>query len=111
MSQPNYTSTSQQRGYRTMKALFGHEVTGISATDLAKQLGNTASQAYKDLINLQQAGLAEQLPNGNWRIAPALGRECFRILNNITAMARRIDEAMERYGANQLSPEARAKYF
>lgn len=93
-----YLSTTQQRGYKTLKALFGHEVTGISATDLAKQLDNTASQAFKDLVNLQQAGLAEQLPNGNWRIAPALGRECFKVMNALDTARRRVDEAYQRYG-------------
>lgn len=106
----NYTSTTQQRVLRTMKALFGHEVTGITTQDLAKRLEMSASKTFKDLKNLEEAGLAEQLPNKNWRISSNLGRESLRIVNNIHAMARRIDETAERFGVNNLSPEAISRY-
>ena len=94
-----YLSSSQQRVLNTLKALFGHESAGISSTDIAIQLDATNSQAFKDLMNLQEAGLAEQLPNKNWRIAPAMGREAFKIMNNLDTARRRLDETANRYGA------------
>lgn len=97
MKAPNYTSTTQQRGYRTMKALFGHEVTGITAQDLSRQLNTSSDRVFKDLKNLEEAGLAEQLPNKNWRIAPLLGREALKVMNALDTARRRIDEAYNRY--------------
>lgn len=94
-----YLSSSQQRVLNTLKALFGHESTGIASRDLASQLDTTASQVFKDLMNLQEAGLAEQLPDKNWRVASALGREAFKIMNNLDTARRRLDETANRYGA------------
>lgn len=94
-----YLSSSQQRVLNTLKALFGHESTGIASKDLASQLDTTASQVFKDLMNLQEAGLAEQLPDKNWRVASALGREAFKIMNNLDTARRRLDETANRYGA------------
>lgn len=96
-----YLSSTQQRVLNTLKALFGHEADGISSKDLASQLDATNSQAFKDLMNLQEAGLAEQLPNKNWRIAPAMGREAIKVMNNIDAARRRLDETANRYGISQ----------
>lgn len=96
-----YLSSSQQRVLNTLKALFGHESTGIASKDLASQLDTTASQVFKDLMNLQEAGLAEQLPDKNWRVASALGREAFKIMNNLDTARRRLDETANRYGINQ----------
>ena len=95
-----YISNAQQRALKALKALFGHESSGITSTELAEQLEVTNSQVYKDLINLQAAGLAEQLPNKNWRIAPELGREAFKIMNNMDTARRRLEETANRYGLN-----------
>ena len=95
-----YISNAQQRALNTLKALFGHESTGIPSKDLAALLDVTAAQVYKDLMNLEAAGLAEQMPDKNWRIAPALGREAFKIMNNLDTARRRLDETANRYGIN-----------
>ncbi len=93
-----YTSSAQQRGYKTMKALFGHEVNGITNNELAKQLGTTDATTFKDLKNLEQAGLAEQLPDDKWRISPSLGRESFKIINALDTANRKLTETASRYG-------------
>lgn len=98
MKATNYVSTSQQRVLKTLKALFGHEITGITSNDLAKQLNTSSDRVFKDLKNLEEAGLAEQLPNKNWRIAPLLGREALKVMNALDTARRRIDEAYQRYG-------------
>lgn len=98
MKAPNYTSTTQQRGYRTMKALFGHEEVGITTQELANKLNTSTDRVFKDLKNLEEAGFAEQLPNKQWRISPTLGRECFKIMNALDSARRRLDEAFARYG-------------
>lgn len=98
MKATNYVSTSQQRVLKTMKALFGHEVTGITTNDLSRQLETSSDRVFKDLKNLEEAGLAEQLPNKNWRISPLLGREAIKVMNALDTARRRIDEAYQRYG-------------
>lgn len=98
MKATNYVSTSQQRVLKTMKALFGHEEVGITTQELADKLETSSSRVFKDLKNLEEAGFAEQLPNKNWRISPALGRECFKIMNALDTARRRLDEAFARYG-------------
>lgn len=98
MKATNYVSSSQQRVLNTLKALFGHEVSGITAQELADKLETSNSRVFKDLKNLEEAGLAEQLPNKNWRIAPLLGREAIKVMNALDTARRRIDEAYQRYG-------------
>ncbi len=93
-----YTSSSQQRVLTTLKALFGHEVMGITSQELAKKINLPADRAFKDLKNLEQAGLAEQLPNKNWRISAMLGRESVKILNELDTARKRVEETARRYG-------------
>lgn len=95
-----YTNTSQLRGYQTLKALFGHEVSGIECVELSKQLGNSKAQVFKDLSTLQAAGLAEQLPNKNWRLSSTLAREAVKILHGLDNARQRVDETARRYGIN-----------
>ena len=49
-----YLSSSQQRVLNTLKALFGHESAGIASKELASQLDTTASQVFKDLMNISR---------------------------------------------------------
>lgn len=91
-------NATQTRGYKTLKALFGHEISGIECIDLSQQLGQSKAQVYKDLVTLQAAGLAEQLPNKNWRLSSTLAREAVKILHNLDNARQRIDETARRYG-------------
>lgn len=99
-SKKTYTHAAQLRGYTTLKALFGHETHGISCAVLAQQLGLRNGQVFKDLSTLQAAGLAEQLPNKNWRLSSALAREAIKILHGLDNARRRVDETANRYGIN-----------
>ncbi len=93
-------NATQLRGYQTLKALFGHEASGIECIDLAKQLGQSKSQVYKDLATLSAAGLAEQLPDKRWRLSSNLAREAIKIMNSIDSARRRVEETASRYGIN-----------
>ncbi|PID65952.1 MAG: IclR family transcriptional regulator [Gammaproteobacteria bacterium] len=93
-----YTSKAQMRGYQTLKALFGHEINGITCHELAAQLNKPKVTVYKDLKGLEAAGLAEQLPDKNWRLSSALAREAVKIMHNLDAARRRVDETAGRYG-------------
>lgn len=96
-----YPNKAQLRGYKTLKALFGHEVNGIECVELAKQLDSNKAQVYKDLCVLEQAGLAEQLPDKGWRISPTIAREAVRILNGLGTARNRMNELAGRYGLPQ----------
>lgn len=97
MNKPNLSKT-QLRGYETLKALFGHELTGISCQVLADRFGTARTAVLRDLQALEAAGLAEQLANKCWRISPALGREALKIFNNVNQARDRLDETAQRYG-------------
>lgn len=91
-------SSTQMRGYAVFKALFGHEQNGISCQQLAERFDTGRAVMLRDLQTLAAAGLAEQLPNKNWRIAPEYGREAVKIFHAVQAAQDRIAETMRRYG-------------
>jgi DNA-binding IclR family transcriptional regulator len=97
----DYTNDSQQRGYKTLLALFGHEMSGLSPGDVAKAVGTTASNATRDLYNLVKAGLAERITyNGNYRITPLLGQKALTILTALDRADRRAAETRQRFTRN-----------
>ena len=49
-------SRTQLRGYETMKALFGHELNGISCQALADRFGAQKAATLRDLQALEAAG-------------------------------------------------------
>ena len=97
MREPGLSAT-QLRGYEIFKALFGHELNGISCQTLAKRFGTGRAATLRDLQTLEAAGLAEQLPNKCWRVSPALGREALKIFNSVNQAADRLKETASRYG-------------
>jgi len=74
MSDSKYHCAAQQRGYRVMLALAGHEIDGVRPGELADGLQLSASIITRDLANLRSAGLAETLPHDptRWRLTPKL---------------------------------------
>lgn len=97
----DYTNESQQRGYKTLLTLFGHEVSGLSPGDIAKAVGTTASNSTRDLYNLVKAGLAERIPyNNNYRITPLIGQKALVILMALDQAERRAAEIRQRFTRN-----------
>lgn len=95
-----YHNAAQLRGYRILKTLFGHEVNGIECIEVAKQIDKNKGQVFKDLQTLQTAGLAEQLPNKNWRLSSNLAREAIKIMHELDSARQRVEETAKRYGIN-----------
>lgn len=99
----DYTCKSQQRLLMVMRALGGHEVDGVSLTELAqaiRQRGGegTTSTIYRDLHNLREAGLAEQLPESDrWRLGPWLVQLGLTHLRTLDRTAERLAETRQRY--------------
>ena len=93
-----YVSLPQQRVLRTLDVLFGHEVQGLSLTQVSKLVGTTLSNSTRDLANLREAGYAEQIvESGNWRITPRIGQRALAILHTLDRETRRLDEIKSRY--------------
>ena len=103
-------SSTQMRGYAVFKALFGHEQNGISCQQLAERFDTGRAVMLRDLQTLAAAGLAEQLPNKNWRVSMMYGREAVKIFNAIQAARTRLEEASKRYGADEISEETFIRY-
>lgn len=102
-----YTCAAQQRVLMVMMALAGHEVDGVSlmeiTTALAQRAGKSpASQknnVFRDLHNLREAGLAEQLPDSDlWRLAPRMVQIAASYQRYLDRAAARLDETRQRYG-------------
>lgn len=102
----NYVCEAQQRVLFVMLALAGREVDGVSLTEIATALANRigksmASQknnVFRDLHNLKESGLAEQLPDSErWRLAPRIVQISFNYQRYMDRAERRLDETRSRF--------------
>lgn len=97
-TKPDYTNAAQQRGYKVLIALAGHEVTGLAPSDIAKHIGISLSNITRDLDNLRRAGLAEQIVDTNrWRLGPKLVQIANAFALSLDTSRRRLDEVSQRY--------------
>lgn len=102
-----YTCAAQQRLLAVQMALAGHEVDGISLMEIVHALSIRAGKEpksqknniFRDLHNLREAGLAEQLPDSErWRLAPRLVQVATAHQRYLERAAARLDEVRQRYG-------------
>lgn len=100
----NYACEAQQRLLRVMLALAGHEFDGLSLTEITNALASRTGKSqknniFRDLHNLKEAGLAEQLPDSDcWRLAPRLVQIAVAHQRYLERAATRLDEVRQRYG-------------
>lgn len=98
-----YTCEAQQRLLTVMLALAGHEFDGLSLTEISTALAIRSGKAqknsvFRDLHNLKEAGLAEQLPDSDkWRLTPRLVQIAQSYTRNIARIGSRFDEIQQRY--------------
>jgi len=93
-----YTHEGQQRVLRLLLLLAGHEITGLAPADIAKQQGCNASAVTRDLANLAEAGLAEQVPEtGRWRLAPQIVQIALRHMAALDRAEQRLAETRNRF--------------
>lgn len=90
-------STAATRTLKVLLALRGHTITGISNTDLARGLGESASNVSRALNDLIDAGLAIRLDNGRYahsvsmlQIAQAHAEHVARLQNRIAEVNQRV---------------------
>lgn len=93
-----YTNEAQQRILRLVGTLAGHEITGLMPSEIAKAQQCSAPMVTRDLANLQEAGLAEQVPEtGRWRLAPELVQIALKHMAALDRAETRLAETRNRY--------------
>ena len=92
-----YINTAQQRVLRTLTMLCGHEFEGLAPGEIAKALKCPAPNTTRDLSNLREAGLAECMDNGRWRITPRVAQMAFAVAKSLDDARARVDEITQRY--------------
>lgn len=93
-----YQNDSQQRVLRVLLSMSGHEISGLSPSEIAKGLEISASHVTRDLANLRLAGLAEELVGlGRWRLTPKLIQIGVAMQLAVEEAERKLDETRLRY--------------
>lgn len=93
-----YLNASQQRVLKVLNLLFGHEITGLAPGEIARTLTANASAITRDLANLAEAGMAEEIPGtGRWRITPRLGSRALATLQTFDRAERQLGELKGRF--------------
>lgn len=93
----DYTNNAQQRILAAVVILAGHEAEGLAPSQLATGLRTTPSNVTRDLANLKEAGFAEQLANGNWRLGPKPVQIALAFQRGLADLKARHDEITNRY--------------
>lgn len=99
----SYACAAQQRLLFVQSALAGHEVNGLSLTEIVKALesrmgGNQKNNVFRDLQNLKLAGYAEQLPDSErWRLGARVVQTALDHLRGMERATARLEETRQRY--------------
>lgn len=103
----NYACDAQQRVLFVQSALYGHEIDGLSMTEIAaawaqrvgKSKASQKNNIFRDLQNLKLAGYAEQLPDSDlWRLSTRPVQGAMAVMRHFERTQARLDEARQRYG-------------
>lgn len=92
-----YNTVGQQRILTVLLLLAGHEFDGVLPSELARAANTTAPNITRDLANLRQAGLAEKMETGRWRLGPKLIQIALAFSMHISRQSDRLDELKQRY--------------
>jgi DNA-binding IclR family transcriptional regulator len=88
---------AQQRVAQILVLLAGREAEGLPQGAICKAGKWAGSKVHNDLRNLREAGLAERLENGNWRLAPKLVQIAIAHQQGIARIQDRLSELQQRY--------------
>lgn len=97
-----YSNAAQERALNVLRALAGHEVTGIAPGELSKGLGVSASNITRDLRVLHKMGFAEPHPRDpkRWRLGPKLVQIALAHKAHLESMRNDLVEVEQRYSRN-----------
>jgi len=97
MSADRYINAAQQRVLAIVFRLAGHEIEGIAPSELASAVHTSASNITRDLANLREAGFAEPLDSGRWRLTPRVVQISLAASTAFAKAQDRLDEARQRF--------------
>lgn len=98
MSQDKYICEPQQRILKLLHVLAGHEVHGLTPTDIAQAQGCSLPVVTRDLANLRTAGMAEVVPETNrWRLAPLIVQIAVKHSVGLDRAEKKLGEIRSRY--------------
>ncbi len=93
-----YDNAGQQRILRIALTLAGHELHGIAPKDLAETLKVSAGTITRDLHNLREVGLVEQIQEtGRYRLGPKLVQIAVSHMRAMDRATAQLDEIKNRY--------------
>lgn len=101
MSDRSYINAAQQRVLQLVMRLAGHEIEGIAPGELATALRTSPSNITRDLANLREAGFAEPLESGRWRLAPRIVQVSLAASTAFARAQDRLDEARQRFSRDR----------
>lgn len=87
-----YLNNGQQRLISVIKQLVGHELDGITAAELARELEEGTAAVFRDLKNLEAAGWAQKLEHsGGWRLTPGFAELLRTVQRNIMTVMEKVN--------------------
>lgn len=93
-----YDNSGQQRILRIVLTLAGHEQHGLAPKDLADSLQVSAGTITRDLHNLREVGLAEQIQEtGRYRLGPKIVQVAIAHMTAMDRAAAQLNEIKTRY--------------
>lgn len=95
-----YINAAQQRILQMLQRLAGHEIEGISPSELAIALRTSASNVTRDLANLKEAGLAQKLETERWRLTPRIVQISLAAGRAFSDAHDRLDQMKQRYSCD-----------
>lgn len=96
-----YINAAQQRVLALQFRLAGHEIEGIAPSELAAALQTSASNITRDLANLKEAGIAEPLDTGRWRLTPRVVQISLAASKAFASAQDRLNEARQRFSTER----------
>lgn len=91
------SNAAQTRMLNVIETLSGAEVFGMRLKDAAAALQITESTVLRDLQTMQEAGWAQQLPDGKWRLAARAMQVLSNFQYGLAEAAARVDEVRHNY--------------
>lgn len=100
MTERQYINAAQQRVLALVLRLAGHEIDGIAPGELAAAVRTSPSNITRDLANLKEAGFAECLETGRWRLSPRIVQISLAHGKAIADASDRLAEVRQRFSTN-----------
>jgi len=92
-----YINAAQQRILQMVMRLAGHEIDGLAPSELATALRTKPSNITRDLANLREAGMAEEVAPNRWRLTPRVVQVSLAAGAAFAKAQDKLDEARQRF--------------